>query len=347
MTMALAVAEDSASVTGEKMTGAIQAAGFAVAVLAAAGTAVGQESRFASFEMTWPAQTPNAIASQALAAAEAVTGRQLHRQLVSPSRSKSSGRRIQVTVPDAPALEITYLPDYGEFRIVDTELSASTAPERDMEQDEAVKLAKNLVEELSRRKLLDAGHYDWDKADIASTWVGIGSRDGKTDERRRIEYRITVRRAINGIELANAGVRIAVHASGRISGIRFGGVTVASRIVNGVEEPTRSGTLLDRRLGNDALQARFDQEIVPAYAKARIAWSRVMYVMPENRRRAVVQPLYVVSYALETPSDDGQVIVSRRKTVGLSLVDLNARPVDLTPSMRPPRIETERKRERR
>ena len=62
---------------------------------------------------------------------------------------------------------------------------------------------------------------------------------------------------------------------------------------------------------------------------------------------AVVEPLYVVSYALEVPSDDGQVAVSRRKTVGLSLVDANARPIDLTPPVRPPQIEKERKLERR
>jgi hypothetical protein len=57
--------------------------------------------------------------------------------------------------------------------------------------------------------------------------------------------------------------------------------------------------------------------------------------------------MYVVSYSLETPADDGQVAVSRRKTVGLSLVDANARPVDLTPPVRAPTLETGRKPEPR
>jgi hypothetical protein len=222
----------------------------------------------------------------------------------------------------------------------------STAPDREMAQDEAVKLARTVFDELARRQVLDARQYDWEKADVASTWVGTGSPDGRTVDRKRVEYRITVRRVINGIELANAGLRIAIHASGRVSGLRFGGVTVASRMAGNVEEPTGSGRWQERRVRNDALQARFEREVVPRDAKARPAWSRVMYVMPENARRSVVQPLYVVSYSLEVPSDDGQAAVSRRKTVGLSLIDPNARPVDLTPPVRAPQIERERKPER-
>jgi hypothetical protein len=170
---------------------------------------------------------------------------------------------------------------------------------------------------------------------------------GSNLERKRIEYRITVRRTINGIELANSGVRIGVHASGRVSALRYGGVSVTSRLSGNTEEPTGGGKWFDRKVANDALQARFEREVIPANAKARVAWSRVMYVMPENRRSGVVQPLYVVSYSLEAPTDDGQVAVSRRKTVGLSLVDANAKPIDLTPPMRAPAIEKERKPEPR
>jgi hypothetical protein len=324
----------------------------AAVALAIAGAAVAQEGkpqaeeRLASFEMAWPKLKTEAITARARAAAEVMTGRQLSRPaVVAPIKPSRAGSRMQMAVPGAPALEIFYLPEYNELRIVDTELAASTTPGREMPQDEALKLARRAFDELARRNVIDPRNYDWGSADIASTWVGGGSLDGKTSEKNRIEYRITVRRSINGIEVANAGARIAIHASGRVSALRLGGVEVASKTAGNVEEPIGKGRWLSRRVANKDLQARFEREMVPEKAKARVAWSRVMYVMPESKRTALVEPLYVVSYSLEFPSDDGQTAVSRRKTVGFSLVNPEAAPVDLMPPARAPKIETMRKPE--
>jgi hypothetical protein len=273
-----------------------------------------------------------------------MTGLELRRPaVVVPIKLPDDTRRLQVTVPEAPSLEITYLADYDELRIVDTELAVSTAPTREMPQEEAIKLAKGAFDEFTRRNLVNPQHFAWDSTDTASAWVGGGSLDGKTAEKKRIEYRITLRRLINGIELANAGVRIAVHSSGRISALRLGGIAVASKTAGKVEEPLGKGRWLSRRVDISDLQARFEREVVPEKGKVKIAWKKVMYVMPENRRSAVVEPLYVVSYSLEFPSDASETAVSRRKTVGFSLVDPKAPPVDLTPPVRAPKIEKKRK----
>lgn len=302
--------------------------------------------RFASFEMFWPMQKPEAAAVQARAIAEVLSGERLRRPaLIIPIKSADgSSRRMQLNVPEAPTLEITYLAEYAEFRIVNTDLAASTAPEGEISQEEAVKIARRTIDDLAGRKMADARHYNWENADIASTWVGGGSIDGKTAEKKRIEYRITLRRSINGIELANAGVRIAVHASGRVSGLRLGGVAVRSKMSEAMEEPIGKGRWLTSKISLNELQARFNR-MVPEGAKAIIAWSRVMYVMPENKRTAIVEPLYVVSYSVEVPTDAGEMAVSRRRTVGLSLVDLKAPPVDLTPPVRAPTVEKTRKKE--
>jgi hypothetical protein len=330
------------------------AVGFAISLsLAMAGNAVAQgdkpqvEERLASFEMAWPKLKMDAITARARAAAEVMTGQQLSRPaVVASGRSPAAvSRRMQLTVPGAPALEVLYLPEYNELRLVDTELAVSTAPGREMPQDEAVRLARLAFDELARRNVINPRNYDWKSADIASTWVGSGSLVGKLADKRRIEYRITLRRSINGIEMANAGIRIAIHASGRVSALRLGGVEVASKAAGDVEEPVGKGRWLSRRAANKDLQARFEREMVPGNAKARIAWSRVMYVMPENKRMAVVEPLYVVSYSLEFPSDSGETAVSRRKTAGFSLVSPEAPPVDLTPPVRAPKTEKMRKPE--
>ena len=299
--------------------------------------------RLASFEMTRPRPSEGVVAARVSAAGEAITGRKMTRALPAKSAAAQVGRSSW-QLPEAPGLEIAYLPDYDELRMVDTELAASTAPVRDIGQDEAVAAAKRTFEELARRKVVNTDDYAWDRADVASTWVGGGSSDGKfTEQRRRIEYRITVRRQLNGIEVANAGIRIGVHASGRVSAVRMGGPVIASKRGTAGEEPTGSGRWIDRKVGIEQLDARFEREVVPAKAKANVAWARVLYVMPEDQRSAVVEPLYVVSYSLHMPTDDGQIAISRRKTVGFSLSDPGAKPVDLTPPAKQHEVDKEPK----
>ena len=46
--------------------------------------------------------------------------------------------------------------------------------------------------------------------------------------------------------------------------------------------------------------------------------------MPENKRSAIVAPMYVVSCSLAVPTDDDQIAVSRRKTIGFSLTEPKA-----------------------
>jgi hypothetical protein len=303
--------------------------------------------RLASFEMTWARPAPQAVAARARAAAEVIAGRRLERPAtaVSPKSAGAELRRIRFRVPDAPALEVVYLPEYDELRIADRELAASTSPTKEIPQDEALRLARRTFETLAERKLLDPGQFNWDKAEIASTWAGGGPSDAKERmERHRLEYRVTLRRSLNGIEVANAGIRIAVHVSGRVSSLRLGGVSVASKpAAGGLEQPTGAGVWVQRRTTNTEMQSRFEREMVPARAKAHIAWSRVMYVMPENKRTALVQPLYAVSYSLEYPSEEGYTAVSRRRTIGFSLLDAKAAPIDLTPPVRIPPAEKLRK----
>jgi hypothetical protein len=303
-------------------------------------------NKFASFEMTWRERNASEIASKVRAASESIVGRDLRAAPVVARIKSATAQRSLVTVADAPELVVEYLSEYDELRISDQELAASLSPEREISQDEALKIAKNAFDDLARRKLVDPRHYAWDNADVGSTWVGVGPRKGETSKKQRVEYRITLRRMINGIELANAGLRIAVHSSGRVSGLRLGGVSVASKTAGDTEEPVGRGRWLKGKVPIRDLKARFERELaVPEKGKAVVAWSRVMYVMPEGRRRAVVEPLYVVSYSLAVQSDDGEAAISRRKTVGFSLVDPAARPIDLTPPVRKPQIEKTRKPE--
>jgi hypothetical protein len=205
-----------------------------------------------------------------------------------------------------------------------------------------MRAARKVFDGLAARKVIDARHYDWDRVDTAFTMVGEGSDDGKKTDKRRTEARFTLRRVLNGIELANAGLRIAIHYSGRVSSVRVGGVSVVSKFNNGQEQPMGMGRWLERRPTDDPI-SRLNGELLPKGAKAKVAWTKVMYVMPENKRSAVVEPLQVVSYSLEFPTQEGPSVVSRRETVGFSLVDPKAPAIDLTPPVRAPVSEKTRK----
>ena len=58
-----------------------------------------------------------------------------------------------------------------------------------------------------------------------------------------------------------------------------------------------------------------------------------MYVIPDDKRKALVQPLKIYSYSLLS-SSDGVEVISRRKTLGFSLTDSKAQPIDFAPSAR-------------
>jgi hypothetical protein len=308
-----------------------------------AGTVLAQAAapaaadRLASYEMTWVKRQPDAITARAKAAAEAFTGEKLQAPKI--AARTAGGNRLRLAVPEAPWLELTYFADYDELRIVDVELTHSTAPKEELSQDEAVKRARRMFDELVRRQIVEERQFRWDSPDIASTWVGSGPVDGSTpEEKKRVEYRITVLRVLNGIEVANAGIRIGVHVSGRVSSLRLGGVSISSRVKGDIDEPSGKGRWSKRHVVTEDLKTRFERD-VGARGNTRIAWAREMYVMPENKRTAIVAPMYVVSYSLAAPTDDDQVAVSRRKTIGFSLTEPKAAPVDLTPPVRTPVTE--------
>ena len=67
-----------------------------------------------------------------------------------------------------------------------------------------------------------------------------------------------------------------------------------------------------------------------------IAWSRLMYVVAEERKQDVVEPMFVVSLT-ERRLVDRQWVSSRRKTLAFSVTDPRAPRIDLDAPRSPPR----------
>lgn len=287
------------------------------------------------------------MAQRTQGVAEALLGKKLAsrvtvRQLKTPD---GAVRRWELAIPEAPTWRMRYLPAYDELRAIERDVVTDTTPEKDIGEEAAREIAQATFRRLAEAGAIDDRQYDWSAAEVASAWVASGPTDGRLLERTRTEYRITLRRKINGIEVANAGLRIAVHASGRLSGLRLGGVSVASEVgADRLENPKGKGAWQVRKVASDALRERFFKEAVPKNAKADVAWARVMYAIPDEAKPGtpvVVEPRYIVSYSLQTPSDGGEIVSSRRLILAYSITDPAARPLDLAPPTRNPEPDPE------
>lgn len=296
---------------------------------AAQEPAVGE--RVAAFEMVRVQRAPEEAARRIEALAEVLTGRDLRAEGITTALAGEDAGSSRWATPfagDAPSLRLRFLPEHDEIRLLDEALLATPASE-DAGPAGAIDAARKFLDQIAQRGLIEAAEYDVRNADIATGRIGGGSMDGRERFERVSEYRVTLRREINGIEVANAGIRLSVHPSGRVAGVRMGGVAIRSERAGALETPVGAGHTGIRRVSNAEIARRFEAT-VPKNAKAEVAWSKLLYAVPDDAKQAVIEPLVVYSYSLSVPTGEGDTVVSRRKIVGFSVTDPAAEPIDFT-----------------
>ena len=268
--------------------------------------------------MYWAKRNIKDIAKRVHTAADLVANRQLKTDgLGELMRERGVFNHWISPFEDAPELKVKIIRDYDEVRVINRKL-VDQHDGKDVGKKQAIEIAAKFMDQLRKAGVLNHRDFNLDDVQIGYSRVGEGSMDGKVHYESVVEYRVTFRPNIDGIQLANAGVRLAVHRSGALAGIRFGGVSVKER---------KRKTVV-RKVPSEKIEARL-KRMIPKNAKPAVAWSRVMYVMPEEKREALVEPLQIYSYSLITESD-GEPVVSRRKTVGFSLSNVKAKVVDFT-----------------
>jgi hypothetical protein len=301
----------------------------------------GVGERIASFEMSWRELAPLTVADRLLGAAEVMLQRPVERDrtrepLASALAGPERGGWIRLEI--APQLLVRYMPEVGEMRLLNEELTVIGEPREEISGSQVVQLAGRYLEQLSARNVLNTRFYKIENAEIGYRREGAGTIGGPRDFEQISEYRITIRPEINGVEVANAGVRMGILPTGELVSLRFGGATLprgedvgggAGEPGEGFITPQGAGKVLERKVPAEAIRAQFYRGL-PQGVAAQVHWERVMYVMPEGQEQAVVEPLYVISYS-EMREVDGVPVISRRKTVGFSLTKPEAGPVDLSP----------------
>ena len=290
---------------------------FSQSVLAADTPQVGDDLEV--IELYWAKTEPREIARRVMFAATLMTEREIKLgALEGVMRDSESTNRWISPFEDAEELKVKIVPDYNEIRIFNRKL-ADSHEGPDVGEEKAIEIAKGHIKQLMESKVLDHRDlYELNDVQVGYSKFGEGSIDLKQQYESVVEYRLTFRPNVRGVQLANAGVRVAVHRSGKISGIRFGGVSVKQK----------QGKMIKRNVLDEQIEEQFRQSI-PKYAEPVVAWSRIMYAMPEDKRTAIVEPLKLYAYSQKTKSD-GEEIISRRKIVGFSLSDEKAALVDFT-----------------
>lgn len=247
----------------------------------------------------------------------------LHEALIPVVEGEDAG--TWVTLEHLPVLA-KYQAEYNELRLIHREWDALNDPWKDIGEEEAHAKAERYLKQLAEEGVIDPSLYAQPSIQMGYKMVGAGSVEEPVQPGRVVEYRITFRPRLNGIELANAGVRLGILASGELASLRLGGVKPAGQWKDGRLQSTVKNSRREVRISPKELTDRFyrttgkDEEV-------QIAWSRVMYVMPDGKATATLEPMFLISYTIHRNFKDQQV-TSRRKTLAYSLTDEKRAPID-------------------
>jgi hypothetical protein len=275
---------------------------------------------------------PQDAARRLAAAIQAILGKDAARKLSKETsdeafRSAVAGEEAGhwVRLADTPIL-MRYDARYDEIRVIDEERDQLERPARDVGIEGARDAAERFLKELAGAGVIDSRLYRQAAMQIGYKSVGEGPVDKPVQPGRVVGYRVTYRPRLHGFQLANAGLRLGIAASGEVASLRVGGVTPVGAWREGAAEPTGAGPARKVRVSTKELTQRLYRQ-TPKGAEPRIAWSRIMYVMPEGASRAVLEPMLLISYTQVRQTDEGPV-ASRRKTLAYSLTDPRALPID-------------------
>ena len=265
-----------------------------------------------AFELAWQKRDPEQVARRLASVIAAILGDDAGRTAKPPAYEEAGS---WTRIADTPLL-VKYDAVYDEIRVLHEELDL-LAPARDIGIDGARDVAERFLKRLVDAAIVDPRLYEQAAIQVGYKRAGDGPTDKDVRPGRIVGYRVTYRPRLRGFQLANAGVRLGIAASGEVASVRVGGVTPV--------DPTRGSESKNVRVGTKELTDRLLRQATAGSA-SRIVSSRVLYVMPEHESRAVVEPMLVVSYAQVNKTPEGPV-ASRRQTIAYSLTDPAAAPL--------------------
>lgn len=291
-------------------------------------TAASKPVTYSAFEVSWPRPSARDVAKRARGIAEVMLGERLAEgALVSELTAATAPGRLLFSA----ALGRAGVDLQGEYRHGADEMVLSNDQlAQDSSGPDIGELAAQARCDQALQRLADAGVLERDLFDVGSALVsktleGTGSSDTSGQQERVLSYDFLVRQKLNGLPFANAGVRISIHRSGAIQGIRLGGARVAATRTAGTLVPASPGYTFRAKLDEAYYAGRFAQD----YPHGQIRSQGVMYILPksvdpEAGTKHVLEPRYVFSY-----SNHAGEFAGRRRYVAYSLSAREEPAVDL------------------
>ena len=301
---------------------------------------------FGAFQIEWRKPSSSELAGRAQRVSEIMAGATFG----STEFVRNVPERLQNTLHFQPTQEIdvAYYVGADDLRVSNFALLDDISSPKDVGENVARAIFQQTFDKLADAGLLGRQDYDLALVEPSKTITTLGSSISSTEVAVVNTYDFLLRRSINGIPFMNAGLRVNVHRSGQIAGIRLGGAHLLSvrpdvkntprglthtQGVNGAatttslaEVPTGAGFVFGGAVDAASHQKRFKRELSRASADR----SGVYYMLPmssvaDTKTSPVVEPLFIFSY-----SNRYGVVASRRRYVGYSLRDPAAPPVDLS-----------------
>lgn len=283
-----------------------------------------------SYHFSWPQLTKDETLAKASKLAKAIFN-----QYVSIDGSNFEDKKWFSPFKENTKMIFYYNKQYNDFRIKDMSLlETNKKPATDVGEKTAKVQMANLVNKLISEGIIQDGQFDLNSVTTGHHKVKIGIKGQGVIDQWVAEYRFRMMRKLNGIDVANAGLHIGIHPSGKISSIRFGGIEIES-IYNGSEElPGSKGKIIKRQVSDGDIEVKVNKEIIQGSSKF-VKWKRLMYVMPNNLQDGAIEPKMVYKYAGKNQSPNGNNYFSDVKYIALSLTDFEALPEDLNAEPNP------------
>lgn len=285
-------------------------------------------SKIASFEMAWNEPSADDVAKRLTGAVAVLLDRKVGDDTLKRLKAAVFDGEVGAwqRVEGVPQVLVLYDRAYNELRLINDELDMVTSAKTDVGEKAAQNKAEDYLAQLAKAGVIDARLYRNAVLQLGYKRVGSAPLTDKAPVSRVAGYRMTFRPRLRGVEVANAGVRLGLLTDGRLVSMRLGGVEPKGDWRDDELVPAGDGKFLTVKVSANEIMKRF-YSTAARESTVLIAWSKLMYAMPDDVRSGTIEPRMIISYVDQRRSGN-QLVSSRRKMVSYSVVDSDEPPLE-------------------
>lgn len=270
-----------------------------------------------AFELTRPVRGATEVNTTGTDMLSLLAGKAV--EAIDVGRSSARAGTWDFSHATIPGLRLSYRGSNDFFAVTNEEVTGDYAAAADVGEAGARDLFAATFRTAGLRKLIPAVGFVAANARLSYGRQGEG-RMGQAPKEWVSEYRFTVPRTINGIEVLDAGFEVAVHRDGKLARLKKFGPSVLSTTDDaGAEKPTAGGYTFSASVSADDTSSRVKAE----YPKATIQPLGMRYWLPPGRMNGVVEPQQVY-FVVPTATVGGQEVHGRGMYVAYSVSSASA-----------------------